>query len=74
MRNRIIISSIHYKQLDGIRYFEVPIDKEGFKNSILSIAALEDEQLINYANQDDDVKSRFSAEAWERNINALEKK
>ncbi|ADY37291.1 glycosyl transferase group 1 [Phocaeicola salanitronis DSM 18170] len=62
--NRIVISTIHYPQLEGINYLEVPTDKEAFKQEIRRIAALSDTELLRYANQSEEVIRRFSTEKW----------
>lgn len=72
LHNRIIISSIHYVQLEGVNYFEVPVEKNAFKNAIREIMRLEDKQLISYANQADVVMENFSAKAWLRTVIQLE--
>lgn len=72
LHNRIIISTIHYEQLDGIRYFEVPADIEGFTESINVICRRPEEELIAYANQSNLVRKRFSTKVWETAIRKIE--
>jgi len=72
LHNRIIISTIHYEQLDGIRYFEVPADIEGFTDSINAICRRPEEELITYANQSNLVKERFSTKVWEETMKKIE--
>lgn len=72
LHNRIIISTIHYEQLDGIRYFEVPADIDGFTDSINAICRRPEEELITYANQSNLVKERFSTKVWETTMRKIE--
>ena len=72
LHNRIIISTIHYEQLDGIKYFEVPADIEGFTDSINVICRRTEEELIAYANQSNLVKERFSTKVWETTMRKIE--
>lgn len=72
LHNRIIISTIHYEQLDGIKYFEVPADIEGFTESINVICRRPEEELIAYANQSNLVRKRFSTKVWETAIRKIE--
>ncbi len=70
--NRIIISTIHYPQLDGIDYFEVASDKETFKQDIRRIAAMDDTELLRYANQGGKAVERFSASRWNEVMTQIE--
>lgn len=72
--NRIVISTIHYPQLDGIKYFEVPAEEEAFMESLERIASLTDEKLLEFANQSDKVRERFSGKVWRNSMQSLEKK
>lgn len=72
LHNRIIISTIHYEQLDGIRYFEVPADIDGFTDSINSICHKSKEELLTYANQSNLVRERFSTKVWEATMKKIE--
>lgn len=64
LHNRIIISTIHYPQLDGINYFEVCYDKDGFIRDIQRITKIIDSELMNYANQSGIVKEKFNVRVW----------
>lgn len=70
--NKIIISTIHYPQLDGLNYFEVPSDSQGFAESLRLITSLTDEELSKYANQADKVKEMFSTDIWRKQIQKIE--
>ncbi len=71
--NRIVISTMHYPQLDGIRYFEVASDKEAFKRGMLRIASMPDDELLFYANQEQKVIDRFNVGRWNQTMNQIEK-
>lgn len=70
--NRIIISTIHYPQLDGITYFEVSADKEEFKRQIRQIAAMDDTELLLYANQGQKAIERYSTKRWNEEMKQIE--
>ena len=70
--NKIIISTIHYPQLDGLNYFEVPSESQGFAESLRLITSLTDEELSKYANQADKVKEMFSTDIWRKQIQKIE--
>lgn len=72
LHNRIIISTIHYPQLDGVKYFEVPCDTDGIRKAIVEIAAMDDDELIAYANQGEKVMQMFSPDVWKKEIEKLE--
>ena len=74
LHNRIIVSTIHYPQLDGIKYFEVGADLEDFIKGIQTISNRADEELMRYANQSRIVKKRFNCSVWEKWMGIIEKK
>lgn len=73
LHNRVIISTIHYNQLEGIKYFEVPHDAEGFTNAIKNIVEMSDEELSEYCNQSELVMKSFSPEQWRNCVEKIEK-
>lgn len=72
LHNRIIISTIHYPQLNGINYFEVGSDKESFITDIHKISQSIDSELLNYANQSWIVKEKFNVRVWNAWMNKIE--
>ncbi len=70
LHNRIILSTIEYKQLDGIKYFKSTSDSVFFKQHIESVASLSKASLMEYANQGKKVAAMFSTTVWN---NAMEK-
>lgn len=72
LHNRIIVSTIHYPQLDGIKYFEVGTDIEEFIKDILTISRTTDDVLMQYANQSCIVKERFNVRVWNEWMKKIE--
>ena len=70
--NRIIISTIHYEQLNGINYIEVPADKELFMAAIMRITESPETELMTYANQTNLMRERFNSEVWKKQILMIE--
>lgn len=70
--NRIIISTIHYEQLNGIKYFEVPSEQQEFVDAVKSIANTSENELMSYANQTEIMKTRFNSKVWLKHINDIE--
>ena len=64
LHNRMIISTIHYPQLDGIKYFEVDSDIAGFIKDIQTISKTADADLMQYANQSEIVREKFNVRVW----------
>lgn len=73
LHNRIVVSTLHYPQLDGIKYFEVSHHVDDFVKDIESIISLPENQLLTYANQSGVVVKRFSTSVWNKVINSIEK-
>lgn len=72
LHNRIIISTIEYKQLEGIKYFKTSSDLKYFKQHIESISALGDGTLREYANQGTKVSKMFSTKVWNETMKRIE--
>lgn len=72
LHNRIVISTINYPQLNGIKYFNVSYDKKAFKEDIKSIIDLPNDKLLNYANQSDIIYSKFNPENWNKSFQVIE--
>ena len=73
LHNRIIISTIKYKQLAGLKYFFVSSDEDELKNQIEGIIRMDSVGLIRYANQSNYAKSMFNPNRWGEIMNSLEK-
>ena len=72
LHNRIIVSTLHYDQLNGVKYFEVPANTHGFIKAIERIANLDEKDLLPYANQSQLVKEMFNTNIWCKAIVDLE--
>jgi hypothetical protein len=72
LHSRIVVSTIAYKQLDGIKYFKVDSNCEAFKKQVLKICNMPNEDLMQYANQTDIVRELFSTKVWSKTMNDIE--
>ncbi len=66
LHNRIVISTISYKQLEGIKYFEVDSNCEELKKQVLKICNMSNKNLMQYANQTGIVREMFSTKVWNK--------
>ena len=73
LHNRIIISTIHYPQLDGVKYLETKSNLQDFVKSIRIITEMPEESLIEYANQSETIKELFSTEVWNLTMSTIER-
>ena len=71
-RHKAVISTMHYPELDGIKYFESAYDKEAIKNRIREIAALPQEEFLTYCSQDGTVRKRFGYPQWNHAVETIE--
>lgn len=72
LHNRIIISTIKYSQLEGIKYFQTISDSEYFKQHINSISSISKNALMEYANQGKKVAEMFSTKVWNKAMTKIE--
>lgn len=72
LHNRIIVSTIEYKQLEGIKYFKTTSQPEFFKQHIDAIAHMDEKSLMQYANQGRKVAEMFSTKVWNETMNKIE--
>lgn len=70
--NRIIISTIEYPQLKGLKYFTVNSIKGEFLNDIKRIIDLPTDVLLTYANQGELVSRMFSVKVWNDAMKKIE--
>lgn len=73
LHNRIVISTLHYNQLEGINYFEVNDDCNDFMNDIQGIISMPKSELLQYANQSLEVMKRFNSNVWKAFMEQIEK-
>lgn len=72
LHNRIVISTIHYPQLDGIKYFKVVPEIQGFISDIKGIISMLPDELISYANQSEKIKTKCSVNVWKSHMLNIE--
>ncbi len=74
LHNRVVISTIDYEQLNGIRYFYVPSSKQSFISHIKDILQLKPNELLIYANQGKKVAEKYSTGVWYQAMRQIESK
>tara|TARA_B110000503_G_C7094728_1_gene391029 strand:- start:711 stop:1370 length:660 start_codon:yes stop_codon:yes gene_type:complete len=72
LHNRIVISTIAYKQLKGIKYFKVDSNCEELKKQVLKICNMSNKNLMQYANQTGIVREMFSTKVWNKIMTDIE--
>jgi len=72
LNNRIVISTIEYRQLEGVKYFKVDSNCENFKEQVLKICNMPNEDLMQYANQSEIVRENFNTEVWNETMKDIE--
>lgn len=72
--NRIVISTIQYPQLNGVKYFTVSSTEEDFWGNIKRIVGLTQSDLLSYANQGELVSNMYNVKVWNKAIEKIESK
>ena len=72
LHNRIVISTLHYLQLNDIEYFEVPARIDGFISALQDIVGMSQDELLAYANQSEKITRRFNTDVWKLNMQKIE--
>ena len=72
LHNRIVISTMSYKQLGEIKYFKVDSNCDAFKMQVLEICNRPKAVLMQYANQVSLVTKMFSTEVWNNTMTNIE--
>lgn len=70
--NRIIVSTIVYEQLNGIKYFYIPSNENDFAKELMAIFKRPEIDLLTYANQSQIVQNKFSNKVWKKSIAEIE--
>lgn len=74
LHNRIVLTTIPYPQLEGIKVLECnATDDTSFKAYMESLATMDSNELLKYANQGNIVKRKFSANVWKLAMDKVEK-
>lgn len=74
LHNRVVISTIEYKQIEGVKYFKTDSDIKSFQKAIDSISLLTEETLMEYSNQGKKVADMFSTKVWNEAMYKIEQK
>jgi hypothetical protein len=74
LHNRIIVSTIHYAQLKGLNYFEVPSEIDSLVSALEQISTMSPAELKKYANQSDYAKTNYSPNEWKKAMSLIESK
>ena len=72
LHNRIVISTIEYEQLDGVKYFVVDSDYDIFKKQITAIVNTVEPILMQYSNQGKKVTELFNTQKWNESMRKIE--
>lgn len=72
LHNRIVISTIAYKQLDELKYIKMDSNCDAFKRQVSEICSKPNEVLMQYANQGGLVTKMFSTEVWNKTMTDIE--
>ena len=72
LNNRIILSTIEYKQLEGMRYLKIGAQKESLKSDIRNILSMPECELLEYANQQQIAFDMFNAIRWNETMTRIE--
>lgn len=70
--NRAVVSTIKYKQIEGINYFEIASDKDTMKKQLKTIVSMPKAELMIYVNQGEEVAKRFNTDVWNETMKKLE--
>ena len=73
LHNRVVVSTIHYPQLNAIQYLEVESNTDAFVSGIQSILRMTDDELLTYANQGELVSQLFDVHQWYKIMNDIER-
>ena len=72
LHNRIVISTIEYKQLEGVKYFYCTSQMPCLIDSIREIESMPQQVLMKYANQGKKMTEMFNTMVWNETMNKIE--
>lgn len=72
MHNKVVVSTMHYPQLEKIKYVYLPLNEEEFMNGLENLLLMDDQKILEYANQGEYVIQMFSIKRWREEIIRLE--
>lgn len=70
--NRIVISTIDYLQIHGIKYIKTERSIGAFVDMLRHLSSMSESELLSYANQGIEVAERFSASEWNKAMAQIE--
>lgn len=70
LHNRIVVSTIHYPQLAGIKYLK--LNTTDLLTGLTDISNMTENDLLRYANQSEEVRKRFGTNVWNENMTKIE--
>lgn len=71
-RNKIVLSTIKYPEIEGAKYFWTNYDENSLVAQIRDIINMEDTVLKQYKSNKDFLKNNFSITSWNEAINMIE--
>lgn len=72
LHNRAVVSTIHYNQIEGLKYIETDRSVDGFINLLQNIMSMKESELLTFANQGEIAISKYSAEVWNEWMSKIE--
>lgn len=72
LHNLAIVSTIDYPQINGINYFKIGSDVDSMTRDIKAIVRMPKSDILQYVNQGDLVREKFSTEVWREAIERIE--
>lgn len=70
--NRIILSTICYEQLNGIKYFKLATNEKDIMKELTLIINKSENELLGYANQSLIVQEKFNNKVWNNVMSNIE--
>ena len=72
LHNRIVISTIEYRQLNGINYLFAPSEARSFMQFVENLFPKDKDSLLKYANQGKMMSKLFSTKVWNETMGRIE--
>lgn len=69
---KILISTILYPELDGVKYVYSDYSEEALANVVVKLSQMDEDELKQYANNKDVLLKKFSERAWKHAFEYLE--
>lgn len=72
LHNRVVVSTIDYMQLKGLKYFKVESNVNTFRQQIVDIIHMDETSLLQYANQGKRMVELFNPRVWNDAMSHIE--